>query len=68
MDKKPWKFAWVDGLRGPTPEKWAPDYNPKDMQGQERRPVLATHNLTEGEANTMTLDALAAVYPLEQKP
>ena len=65
-DEKPWRFVWVEGMRGPTPEKWSPAYSNSDMQGQDRRHVIQTVNLIHPEQEH-TLDYLATMYPLEIK-
>lgn len=60
------RFVWVEGMRGPTPELWSDDYRNDDMQGRPRKVILQQHKV--GNVSNMTLDALAAVYPLESKP
>lgn len=55
-------LVWIDGLRGPEPQKWA------ENQTSNGKPVptLAKHELTPLEAN-MPLSELVNRYPYEAK-
>lgn len=55
-----WVFVWVEGGRGPSPQKWSPE----GLWGQrERRDVIVRFALTEREAE-LSLDELARLHPL----
>jgi hypothetical protein len=60
-DEGPW-FVWINGMRGPEPQKWA-EYYPPDVT---RPAVLATHKITPLEF-TETLAVLAVRYPCAVK-
>jgi hypothetical protein len=55
-----WYFVWVEGLRGPTPQKWSSD----GLWGQVgRQDVIVRFALTDQEAH-LTLDELARLHPI----
>jgi hypothetical protein len=54
-----WYFVWIEGLRGPEPQKWSPDA----LWGQlGRQDVLVRFPLTDQEAK-LPLGQLAKRYP-----
>ena len=54
-----WYFVWVEGPRGPEPQKWSSD----GLWGQlGRQDVIVRYELTEREAK-LSLDELARVRP-----
>ena len=56
-----WYFVWVDGPRGPEPQKWSPD----GLWGQVgRQDVIVRFQLTDREAK-LPLDQLAKL-PIDQ--
>ena len=59
-------FAWVEGMRGPTPQVWGDDYQPLDMQKRPRSIVLQQHDMLPTDRN-LTLDELMLKYPLVEK-
>ena len=55
-----WYFIWVDGLRGPEPQKWSSDA----LWGQlGRQDVIVRLPLTDREA-ALSLDQLARLHPV----
>jgi hypothetical protein len=55
-----WYFVWVEGLRGPSPQKWSSD----GLWGQlGRQDVIVRFALTDQEAH-LTLDELARRHPI----
>ena len=55
-----WYFVWVEGLRGPAPQKWSSD----GLWGQVgRQDVIVRFALTDQEAH-LTLDELARLHPI----
>ncbi|MBR0796841.1 hypothetical protein JQ615_15705 [Bradyrhizobium jicamae] len=55
-----WYFVWLDGPRGPEPQKWSPE----GLWGQiGRQDVIVRFELTEREAK-LSLDQLAKLHPL----
>ena len=54
-----WYFVWVEGVRGPTPQKWSSD----GLWGQVgRQDVIVRFSLTDREAE-LSLDELAKLHP-----
>jgi hypothetical protein len=54
-----WYLVWVEGLRGPEPQKWCSD----GLWGQlGRQDVIVRCPLTDQEAK-LSLDQLARRYP-----
>jgi hypothetical protein len=52
-----WYFVWVEGLRGPVPQKWSSD-------GQvARQDVIVRFTLDDAEAR-LSLDELARRHPV----
>jgi hypothetical protein len=55
-----WYFVWVEGLRGPMPQKWSSD----GLWGQiGRQDVIVRFSLTDREAE-LSLDELAKRHPI----
>jgi len=55
-----WYFVWVEGVRGPAPQKWSSDA----LWGQVRREdVIVRFPLTDREAE-LSLDELAKLHPI----
>jgi len=55
-----WYLVWVEGLRGPEPQKWSDDA----LWGQRgRTDVIVRFALSEREAS-MSLDQLARLHPV----
>jgi len=55
-----WYFVWVEGLRGPTPQKWSSD----GLWGQVgRQDVIVRFALDDAEAR-LPLDELARRHPI----
>ena len=55
-----WYLVWVEGLRGPEPQKWSDDA----LWGQRgRTDVIVRFALSEREAG-MSLDQLAKLHPI----
>jgi hypothetical protein len=55
-----WYFVWVEGARGPAPQKWSSD----GLWGQVgRQDVIVRFALTDQEAH-LTLDELARLHPI----
>lgn len=58
-----WYFVWVDGPRGPEPQKWSPD----GLWGQVgRQDVIVRFQLTDREAK-LPLDQLARLHPVPKE-
>jgi hypothetical protein len=54
-----WYFVWVEGPRGPAPQKWSSDA----LWGQVRRQdVIVRYLLTDREVE-LSLDELAKLHP-----
>ena len=54
-----WYLVWIEGLRGPEPQKWSSDA----LWGQlGRQDVIVRHPLTDQEAR-LSLNQLARRYP-----
>jgi hypothetical protein len=54
-----WYLVWIEGLRGPEPQKWSTDA----LWGQlGRQDVITRFPLTDQEAR-LPLDQLAMRYP-----
>jgi hypothetical protein len=55
-----WYLVWVEGLRGPEPQKWSSDA----LWGQlGRQDVIVRFPLTDREAR-LTLEQLAKLHPV----
>jgi hypothetical protein len=55
-----WYFVWVEGARGPTPQKWSSD----GLWGQiGRQDIVVRFSLSDREAE-LSLDELARLYPV----
>jgi hypothetical protein len=55
-----WYFVWVEGTRGPEPQKWSSDA----LWGQVgRQDVIVRFSLTDQEAE-LSLDELARRHPI----
>ena len=55
-----WYFVWVEGLRGPMPQKWSSD----GLWGQVgRQDVIVRFTLSDAEAH-LPLDELARLHPV----
>ena len=55
-----WYFVWVEGLRGPMPQKWSSD----GLWGQlGRQDVFVRFALSDAEAH-LPLDELARLHPI----
>jgi hypothetical protein len=55
-----WYFVWVEGLRGPVPQKWSADA----LWGQlGRQDVIVRFALDDREAQ-LSLDQLAKLHPV----
>jgi hypothetical protein len=55
-----WYLVWVEGLRGPEPQKWSDDA----LWGQRSRTdIIVRFALSEREAG-MSLDQLARLHPI----
>ena len=58
-----WYLVWVEGLRGPEPQKWSSD----GLWGQlGRQDVIVRFPLTASEAK-LSLDRLAQKHPIPVK-
>ena len=55
-----WYLVWIDGPRGPEPQKWSPEGLPGQMGRQD---VIVRFPLTEKEAK-LSLDELARAHPV----
>jgi hypothetical protein len=54
-----WYLVWIEGLRGPEPQKWSSDA----LWGQlARQDVIVRYALTDQDAK-LSLDQLARRYP-----
>jgi hypothetical protein len=55
-----WYFVWVEGVRGPAPQKWSADA----LWSQAgRQDIIVRFPLTDREAK-LSLDELAKVHPI----
>jgi hypothetical protein len=55
-----WYFVWVEGLRGPMPQKWSSD----GLWGQVgRQDVIVRFTLSDEERH-LSLDELARRHPI----
>jgi hypothetical protein len=55
-----WYFVWIEGLRGPVPQKWSSD----GLWGQVgRQDVIVRFALSDAEAH-LPLDELARLHPI----
>jgi hypothetical protein len=55
-----WYFVWIEGTRGPEPQKWSSDA----LWGQAgRHDVIVRFSLTDQEAK-LSLDELARRHPI----
>ncbi|MCC8938020.1 hypothetical protein H8A99_16455 [Bradyrhizobium sp. Arg68] len=55
-----WYFVWIDGPRGPEPQKWSAD----GLWGQlGRQDVIVRFALNDVEAD-LPLDQLARLHPI----
>lgn len=55
-----WYFVWIDGPRGPAPQKWSSE----GLWGQiGRQDVIVRFALTDREAH-LSLDELARLHPI----
>src|SRR5258708_15283096 len=58
-----WYLVWVDGLRGPEPQKWSSDA----LWGQlGRQDIIVRFPLTDQEAK-LSLDQLAKLHPVPRE-
>src|SRR3954447_6290661 len=58
-----WYFVWVEGLRGPAPQKWSSD----GLWGQiGRQDVIVRFTLSDQEAG-LSLDELARLHPIPDR-
>ena len=58
-----WYFFWVEGLRGPMPQKWSSD----GLWGQAgRQDVIVRFALSEAETH-LPLDELARRHPIPDR-
>ena len=58
-----WYFVWVEGLRGPVPQKWSSD----GLWGQVgRQDVIVRFTLDDAEAH-LSLDELARRHPIPDR-
>jgi hypothetical protein len=58
-----WYFVWIEGLRGPVPQKWSSD----GLWGQVgRQDVIVRFPLSDQEAH-LTLDELARRHPIPDR-
>ena len=58
-----WYLVWVEGLRGPEPQKWCSDA----LWGQlARQDVIVRFQLTDREAR-LPLDHLAKLHPVPRE-
>jgi hypothetical protein len=59
MSATQWYFVWIEGPRGPEPQKWSAD----GLWGQlGRQDVIVRYELSEREAK-LSLDELARLRP-----
>ena len=55
-----WYLVWIEGLRGPEPQKWSSE----GLWGQMgRQDVIVRFPLTEREAE-LSIDHLARLHPI----
>ena len=55
-----WYFVWIEGPRGPVPQKWSTE----GLWGQvNRQDVIVRFALTDREA-ALSLDELAKLHPV----
>ncbi|KJC62197.1 hypothetical protein UP10_02200 [Bradyrhizobium sp. LTSPM299] len=55
-----WYFIWVEGLRGPEPQKWSSEA----LWGQlARQDVIVRFPLTDPEAG-LSIDQLVKLHPI----
>ena len=58
-----WYFVWVEGLRGPMPQKWSSD----GLWGQiGRQDVIVRFALSDAEAH-LPIDELAKRHPIPDR-
>ena len=58
-----WYFVWIDGPRGPVPQKWSSE----GLWGQRgRQDVIVRFTLTKDEAE-LSLDELAGLHPVPKE-
>jgi hypothetical protein len=58
-----WYFVWIEGPRGPVPQKWSTE----GLWGQiTRQDVIVRFTLTEREA-ALSLDELARLHPVPEE-
>ncbi|MGY3606022.1 MULTISPECIES: hypothetical protein [unclassified Bradyrhizobium] len=58
-----WYFVWIEGPRGPVPQKWSTE----GLWGQvARQDVIVRFTLTEREA-ALSLDELARLHPVPEE-
>jgi len=58
-----WYFVWVEGLRGPVPQKWSSD----GLWGQVgRQDVIVRFALDDAEAK-LSLAELARLHPVPER-
>ena len=58
-----WNFVWVEGLRGPVPQKWSSD----GLWGQVgRQDVIVRFALDDAEAK-LSLAELARLHPVPER-
>jgi hypothetical protein len=58
-----WYFIWIEGPRGPEPQKWSSD----GLWGQvTRQDVIVRFALTEREAE-LSLNELARLHPIPRE-
>jgi hypothetical protein len=55
-----WYLVWIEGLRGPEPQKWSSDGRWGQMSRQD---VIVRFRLSEREAE-LPLDQLATLHPV----
>ncbi len=59
MSVTQWYFVWIDGPRGPEPQKWSADALWSQMSRQD---VIVRYELTERETR-LSLGELARLHP-----
>jgi hypothetical protein len=58
-----WYFVWIEGPRGPVPQKWSSE----GLWGQvNRQDVIVRFALTEREAE-LSLNELARLHPVPEE-
>ena len=55
-------LVWVQGLKGPEPQIWAPDAF--EVHPSRLTSILAVHEITEEEHQKLDLFELAARHPI----